>query len=229
MVNSRRGSGSLAATSAAVLVVAAAAAAPTVPRTTTAFACGARWTDARACAVICPAGDDDACPAGQRCYGGTSCRGGHAATLARQRRLEERAAEQLARRRDAEYRHNLMLRFVCGRSFAEAERSCGAAAAAYCDGGPSAQCPAGTECYAAVACPRPPRDEVPPSSSAQLSSLGSLPNSQMLNSTAPFSPEEDDLSEGQAEAAEAILEGGLFAGEPWSAMLGTASVRYGLN
>ena len=208
-----------------VLVAAAAAAAPTIPRTTTAFACGARWTDARACAVLCPAGDDDACPAGQRCYAGTSCREGHVAALERQRRIEERAAEQLERRRDAEY----LPRFVCGRSFAEAERSCGAAAvAAYCDGGSSAQCPAGTECYAAVACPRPPRDEALPPSSAKLSSLGSLPNSQILNSTAPFSPEEDKLSEGQAEA-ETILGESWFAGEPWSAMLGTASVRCGLN
>lgn len=191
---------------------------------TTAFACGTHWTTARTCAVLCPAGDDDACPPGQRCYGGTSCHEKGDAL----RHLERRAADQLSRRRDAEH----VPRFVCGRSFAAAERSCGDAAAPprYCADGSAAWCPAGAACYAAVPCPRPSRDEEPPSLPTELSSLGLLRDSSLfteltlLNSSTPFA-----LVEFSEEQAEVELGGSLFARESLSAMLGTASVRYGLN
>merc|ERR1719401_3259833 len=84
----------------------------------TAFSCGTHWAAARKCSVLCPAGDDDACPLGQHCYGGTSCSAGGEEALERQRRLERREAERLARRREEDYAP----RFVCGGIFGAVPR-----------------------------------------------------------------------------------------------------------
>lgn len=216
----------------------------------TTFSCGTRWTTARRCSALCPTGDDDACPPGQHCYGGTSCSAGgpgSEAALARQRRLErlERdAVRRLARRRDAES----VPRFVCGGSFAEAEESCGTAALAaagvgaaatpprYCATGSSAQCPADAECYAAVPCPRSTHDEEPPLLQAEgeglwgSSFLGTEPI--LLNFTTTVAMEEDEMSE-EGKVLGKILGWSVFARESSPLILGTVSVllssRYGLN
>jgi len=194
----------------------------------TVFSCGTRWTTARTCSTLCPTGDDGVCPPGQHCYGGTSCSG---EALERQRRLERREVHRLARMRDEEYAP----RFVCGRSFAAAEASCGFAAPDleratphYCATGYSAQCPADTECYAAVPCPRSTQDEEPRLLSVEEGGLWRnsfwVTEPVLMNSTDTVAMKEEELSEDEemvwslftSEFTSAILELASGTPLPWT-------------
>eukprot|EP00579_Thalassiosira_antarctica_P004732 CAMPEP_0201881710 /NCGR_PEP_ID=MMETSP0902-20130614/11932_1 /ASSEMBLY_ACC=CAM_ASM_000551 /TAXON_ID=420261 /ORGANISM="Thalassiosira antarctica, Strain CCMP982" /LENGTH=249 /DNA_ID=CAMNT_0048409973 /DNA_START=290 /DNA_END=1039 /DNA_ORIENTATION=- len=219
----------------------------------TAFSCGSHWTKAQTCSTLCPTGDDDACPPGQYCYGGTPCEGGEASmeeVLERQRHLEQREMNRLARQRDEEY----VNRFVCGGSYVEAEESCAVsssltdgattssildtatapAATHYCPTGSSSQCPTGMECYAAVPCPRSTHDEEPPL--LQEVSLRLLLNSFLVtepilfNATTMGEDRNDSLVD---EEWISLSEWSSLVRESSSSILGTVSAlvssHYGLN
>lgn len=218
---------------------------------TTVFSCGSRWSAAKSCSALCPSGDDDACPPGQYCYGGTTCRGGPDATdgaLERQRLLEAEETDRLVRRREEEYER----RCACGTSFDDAAERCASsfdadadadysfsvargAVAHDCPDGSSSHCPADTRCYAAVPCPRASND-----------GEGPLRRRQLLLVAEPVALIEDVVSDGNGSG---VSEGeggrtrspvttttsdwGSLARESSAAVLGTMSAlfssRYGVN
>jgi len=184
---------------------------PSSSSLSTAFSCGTRWREARTCSDLCPSGDDSACPPGQRCFAGIPCDenddvvsgggggGGSAmdAALERQRDLESREVDRLRGKREETH----VGRFVCGESYEDAEAVCDGGGGDdsssavlllpssvgdgdgrhYCPTGSSSRCPADTECYAAVYCPRRTHDEEPPLiGTVSLRILNSLATEPML-------------------------------------------------
>ncbi|KAL7552788.1 hypothetical protein ACHAWF_016040 [Thalassiosira exigua] len=159
---------------------------------TTAFSCGSRWRDARTCGTLCPSGRDDACPSGQRCYGGIACDSGMGEVLERQRRLEREEEDRSRRVRDGGAFEE---RFVCGASYEDAEARCaspdsvdeGSATAiegAFCPTGSSEECPTGSRCYAAVSCPRHAVEEELVEETGPLWNHSLVTEPMLLNSTA---------------------------------------------
>lgn len=171
--------------------------------------------------------------------------------LERQRHLEQREMNRLARLRDEEY----VNRFVCGGSYGEAEESCAveddgtdgssfvdgltasldvsAAATHYCPTGSSSQCPTGMECYAAVPCPRSTHDEEPPllqEVSLQLLNSFFVTEPILFNATTMGEDRNDSLVD---EEWISLSEWGSFVRASSSSILGTVSAlvssHYGLN
>ncbi len=93
--------------------------------------CGRSWSDANAkCGTACPSGVNSECPAGEQCFGGTSCGGNPAPTA-------PGPAPGPAPTGTTNY---------CGRSWSDANTKCGTA----CPSGVNNECPSGEQCFGGI-------------------------------------------------------------------------------